>query len=1170
MSETPLIGRNKQLTQLTQLAQSTMTEKRLKVVLVEGEPGVGKTALVREFVKGLEGSGWGALWGSCAQDGSSPYGPVREATGCKADAVLPDRDEMLRELVGILAEKCRARPTILVIDDLQWADDWSYHFIEFLANNRLEIDCLICATVRDSSQRNIEGVRSILHQRGDLISLTGVTAEHVSEIYQSVTGRNLADKNSAALQEFTGGNPLCVVHFARSTSDIGEINRWQEVGDFPLPQKIREVLMSRYRGLPRTERSSLEILAELRNAISFVIIAAVSRDEDLRLSNTIGRLVEEGFVRLDGGKYAISHGLLRQVIRAEMAADRRSILNRRIADALRAEDESQIEEIAFHYDRSDDHLNAFAFLWEWSKALREMGAFRALDSILQKALGHLESAGSSQFDQRAMAEFHLDLAFAALRLGDRERYERILSSCECYPKTWYRFYVESLGCFENREFAKALPLLTNALSMCSTPRDRALVVREMGLVYEGLGQPMEAAQQIDLVAEAYEELKDARLENRIRGYRGYAAFLRQDYGKASMISSNTYGSLTVTIRASFYHGDFVMCEKACRSSLSWSASFGGADERARLFYSRLLEVAGDTERSMSEWVKTIEQTTSEGVKQRVRDRAWTLSHGIEMHCRRREADRASELVCELRKIDLSGETETVRDRAMGLYHLALGDLDEARKWLSKAVSFLRDRRGGEWMISLIEYCEFLVEYGPHSEAVEHLKLAQDEARRMGFGLYKDRLTAVGTKLEETRRTRPGKPLARIDEFIDRAQDPNLSPDAVVDLLLSVDEVRNAWIVDGDGLPLAGAVPESIGEEEAQIVLPLDGLGRIGVSFNKDLPEKGTMRTILSISRLLLQGQTIQHRTIPAAVTDEDWIGVSHASESVRSRIAQAAGCDESVLIVGETGTGKDLVAEMIHKQSARSDQPFQAVNCANLSGEILLSELFGHAKGAFTGALRDHVGLVESANGGTLFLDEVGEAGSHVQASLLRVLQNGQIRRVGETRTREVNVRVLSATNADLGAAIEAGAFRADLFYRLNTIELTIPALRDRPEDVRPLALDMIARLAPEGVSVSESVIDRLSSLSWPGNVRELENIIRRLSLAAGDSQTIDDRHLGQVLEEGGGPPSLNEMVAGVERRAIQDALAATDGNVSGAARRLGMSRGGLQKKMTKYDIQAA
>ena len=1170
MRETPLIGRNKQLTQLTQLAKSTTTEKRLKVVLVEGEPGIGKTALVREFVKRLEGSGWGALWGACAQDGSSPYGPVREATGCKADAVLPDRDEMLRELVGFLAEKCRERPTILVIDDLQWADDWSYHFIEFLSNNRLEIDCLVCATVRDSPQRNIAGVRSILHQRGDLVSLTGVTTEHVSGIYQSITGRSLEDKNSAALQEFTGGNPLCVVHFARSTSDVGEISRWQEVGDFPLPQKIKEVLLSRFRGLPHTERSSLEILAELRNPCSFTVIKAVSCDADLRLSDTVTQLIEEGFVRLEDGNYAISHGLLRQVIRGEMAVDRSTILNQRIADALKVEDPSRIEEIAFHYDKSDDHLSAFAYLWKWSKGLREMGALLAQNPILQKALGHLESAGSSQFDQRAMAEFHLDLALAALGLGDRERYDRILSSCECYPKTWYRFYVESVGCFENREFAKALPLLTNALSMCSSPRDRALVVREMGLVYEGLGQPMEAAQQIDLVAEAYEELDDARFKNRIRAHKGYAAFLRQEYGKASMISSNTYGSMTVTIRASFYHGDFVMCEEACRSSLSWSASLGRADENARLFYSRLLEVAGDTERSMSEWLKTIEQTTSEGVNQRVRERAWVLSHGIEMYCRRREADKASELVRELRKIDLSGETETVKARAIGFYHLALGDLDEARKWLSKAVSVLRGRRGGEWMISLIEYCEFLVEYGPHSEAVEHWKLAQDEARRMEFGLYKDRLTAIGAKLEEASRTGPDEPLSRIDEFIDRAKDPNLSPDAVGALLLSFDEVRSAWIVDKEGHLLAGAVPESIGDEEAQIVLPLDGVGRIGVSFNKDLSDKSTMKTILSISRLLLKGQAVQLKTIPAAVVDEDWIGVSRASETVRSRVAQAAGCDEGVLIVGETGTGKDLVAEMIHKQSARSGQPFQAVNCANLSGEILLSELFGHAKGAFTGALRDHVGLVESANGGTLFLDEVGEAGPHVQASLLRVLQNGQIRRVGETRTREVNVRVLSATNADLGAAIEAGAFRADLFYRLNTIQLTIPALRDRPEDVRPLALDMIARLAPEGVSVSESVIDRLSSLSWPGNVRELENIIRRLSLAAGDSQTIDDRHLGQVLEEGEGPPSLNEMVAGVERRAIQDALAATDGNVSGAARRLGMSRGGLQKKMTKYDIQAA
>ena len=290
---------------------------------------------------------------------------------------------------------------------------------------------------------------------------------------------------------------------------------------------------------------------------------------------------------------------------------------------------------------------------------------------------------------------------------------------------------------------------------------------------------------------------------------------------------------------------------------------------------------------------------------------------------------------------------------------------------------------------------------------------------------------------------------------------------------------------------------------------------------------------------------------------------------------RAAPRDVTVLISGESGTGKERLAEAIVAGSRRADKPFVRFNCAALTAELAEAELFGHTRGAFTGAVRARVGLFGEAHGGTILLDEIGEMAQPVQAKLLRVLQSGEIRAVGEERERTVDVRVLAASNAELLARVQAGTFREDLYYRLNVVHLHVPPLRERPEDVPLLVrhfLDGFAeRFGVAPIANAEPLLGRLLGHAWPGNVRELENTIERLVALSPDGE------LDLSLLDAGKKPDatsetfgLRERVEAYERGLIVEALKACRNNRSEAARRLGLSRATLHDKLKKYALAGA
>ncbi len=328
------------------------------------------------------------------------------------------------------------------------------------------------------------------------------------------------------------------------------------------------------------------------------------------------------------------------------------------------------------------------------------------------------------------------------------------------------------------------------------------------------------------------------------------------------------------------------------------------------------------------------------------------------------------------------------------------------------------------------------------------------------------------------------------------------------------------------------------------------------------------------------------------LTAEHAIGRRVVSESAATRhlldaTSRVAAKEITVLVRGETGTGKELIGSLLHAQSRRAGGPLVRFNCSAIPAELAEAELFGHTRGAFTGATQARAGFFAEANGGTLILDEVGELPLAVQAKLLRALQDGEIQPVGSGRVEKVDVRIVACTNRDLGAEVRAGRFREDLYYRLAVVELVVPPLRDRREDIPALAHEFAIRYADrfgaEGVRLTPALVERLASADWPGNVRQLENVVARMVALSGGGELGPEAFAeappaeslpqasrdGSAAEGANGSQTLREQLEAVERSVIAQTMTAVRGNQSEAARRLGISRNTLTERLRRYEIAA-
>jgi len=357
-------------------------------------------------------------------------------------------------------------------------------------------------------------------------------------------------------------------------------------------------------------------------------------------------------------------------------------------------------------------------------------------------------------------------------------------------------------------------------------------------------------------------------------------------------------------------------------------------------------------------------------------------------------------------------------------------------------------------------------------------------------------------------------------------------------------------------------------------------------FNQDVV-RATVRRACERTALLRENEALR-TTVRKLEGADEILGSSESIRAVRGSILRVAGLNTTVMVTGETGTGKELVAKAVHRNSRRAGKPFIAINCAAVTETLLESELFGHEKGAYTGADRARAGLFETAHEGTLFLDEVGELSPAAQAKLLRILADGEFQRVGSTHTRKVDVRVIAATHRNLQEHVQKGLLREDLYYRLAVVPIHLPPLRERREDIPVLCSALLARIAQEikvpNRSISPPALDKLLPYSFPGNIRELRNLLERaLILGQGPDLQPEDFPLqplemfsasaqrelsvSQIAELLPDEIDLRDTLTQLERALISRALKDSGGVQAKAARRLGLSRSDLGYKVTKYGI---
>jgi two-component system, NtrC family, response regulator PilR len=389
--------------------------------------------------------------------------------------------------------------------------------------------------------------------------------------------------------------------------------------------------------------------------------------------------------------------------------------------------------------------------------------------------------------------------------------------------------------------------------------------------------------------------------------------------------------------------------------------------------------------------------------------------------------------------------------------------------------------------------------------------------------------------------------------------------------------------DGDGLDLVEwiqahrpGVPVAVITAHGNVEAAVRALKLGAFDFISKPIDLGSLRRLITTTLRL--GDTGEATTLRATLK---LLGDSRPMQQLRGMIAKVARSQAPVHISGDSGTGKELVARLIHDSGPRADGPFVPVNCGAIPSELMESELFGHKKGSFTGAVADKAGLIRSAEGGTLFLDEVADLPLHMQVKLLRVIQEKAVRPVGETREVPVDVRILSATHRKLEELVKAGRFREDLYYRINVIELHVPALRERLDDV-PQLVDMLLDRVSQQIGVprpeiGDEAMDKLLSYAYPGNVRELENILERaVTLCSGDRIAPEDIQLKQgagpvelpPLGEDVGPDGLEGQLEHIEREAIVKALEQTRFNKTKAAVLLGMTFRQLRYRVKKLGIE--
>ena len=1302
------VGRESEMKTLRAMLQDVLVGEQ-RVVLISGEAGVGKSRLVEELLGDARVYDFLSLKSAGREEGGQLYGALIDAfhgmanlMGRMPDPVETDKFSVMEHWLQLLKRLRRQKPIVLCLEDIQWLDELTLEFLQYVLRDPEPCPLLLCLTCRWSNLEPLpEEIQKFIHSNEfagvTQIQLENLPREEVGYLAASMLGeRSIPPDALQTLFRETGGQPLFVVEAIRALVNADVVRQnvsgdWQW-GEFPetlLSDDISEVLYRRVAALPLVQRRVLEYACVFLSDFSFELLAAIWRGDELELLDVLDDLVAEGLLTARGeaeDQYRFSQELCRHAIYDHMQDVRRRLLHREIGNVLeKTEDAEELTEaLADHFAAAGERDKAVKYLRLSGKKALEQHAYRQARKRF-KAVRDWTSENAFESPADAI-DFLCD-------------YAEVLRNCS--------------------QHNKALELLDEAKALLPDDRDdlKAHILNHTGSIHSVL-QHGEIAEKYMLEAlRLYRELGD--LNGEIQGLRGLAylcdvsgrheeavAYMRREMEKYATLGKiqneaivqvregqtalmkfrfeTAKAHLEATVKTSqkleieyyrvwalnllsrvhFYLGDFNRAETICYEVIGeWRKRGDVYWEAVNLLYlGELALERGDFTEAL-EYAKTSAGRFLETPRRDYVYRAYAIAATAVARMGDTEvalgwAEKASEGVKQTSGM-YTGILPLVYC-GIGAAFTQAGRITEAEEAFEQAIECRRESKGDHWARALLMAGEFYLERGNMTKAQEYIEATKQAFGEMEMSYFLEKTQVLLNQLSESSADEDAASSSEISVdtlSVDRLsllydvsreltteRDVKVLLDRTLDNLLAVypadrvlvaikndtpkgfvvDAVRHHNIESDDAEALSQGIIRRVMETNEPVLsidaqtderlnryqsvidynirsvlcvplfhvkegvigaLYVDHRGMGNAFYEEDQTFLQAFANLVGMAlvnarmyeQLEEKAQYLQQQ-VESRYQLDDLVGQSDAMQAIYRLIERAAKSDIPVLVQGETGTGKELAARAIHYNSTRKDQRFLSQNCATLSPELLQSELFGHKKGAFTGATEDHEGIFEAANGGTVFLDEIADAPPQLQRSLLRVLQEGEMRRVGETEDRPVDVRIIAATNRDLKQEVENGSFREDLYYRLHVIQIDMPPLREHLEDVPLLAEHLLIRAKDEAnKSVGELTVGAIKALknyNWPGNVRELENEIQlAVALADEDGDITPD-----LFSEAFGPVVsdvsvefqgyLQDRMQEFEKQEVRDALEKYEGNITHTARELGITRAGLQKKINRLGLR--
>ena len=1304
------VGRESEMKTLRAMLKDVQTGEQ-RVVLISGESGVGKTRLIEELLGDALIHDFLCLKSAGREEGGQIYGALISAFQGMTDLVaeLPDLLEtdkfsVMERWLQVLKSLRQKKPIVLCLEDIQWLDELTLEFLQYVLRDPDPCPFLLCLTCRWSNLEPLaEEIENFVHSnaltKATQVRLKNLPREEVGYLAASMLGeRSIPSDVLQTLFRETGGQPLFVVEAVRTLvnadvvrQDVSGDWQWREFPETLLSDDISEILHRRIATLPVVQQRVLEYACVFLNDFSFDLLAAVWRGDELELLDVLDDLIAEGLLAPFGeaeDRYRFSQELCRRAIYDRMQNVRRRLLHREIGNALEKTEQAEelTEELADHFAAAEERDKAVKYMCLAGKKALEQHAYR---QALMRFEAVRDWAANDAFESQVDAiDFLCDYADALSNCSQHNRALELLEEAQALLpddrndlKACILRNIGDVQCLLQQGEGAAEYML-EALQLYQKLGDLDGEIQALGsLAYlcDVSGQNEEAIAYMRRETERRRVLRDPQNKAFIQGREGQAALVGFLFETAKGhletavkafkqpgLEHHRIWALNLLPRVYFYLGDFNRAESICHKVIGEWQKRGVVYWEAMnlLWLGELALERGDC----AEALEYAEASAERFLKTPRKDyvyRAYAIAATATAKMGDTEvalewAEKASEGVQQTSGM-YTGILPLVYC-GIGIALAQAGRIAEVEQAFDQAIECRRESKGDHWARALLMVGKFYLQHDDMTRATEYLEAAKQAFGKMEMSYFLERTQVLLNQSDESSRNKNADPILSSEISVDTLsvdrlrllydvsreltteRDVKVILDRTLGNLLAVYPAERVLIAIKNDTP-KGFVVDAVrhhnveaDDAEAlsrgiirQVIETNKPVMSIDAQIDKRLNQYQSVidyhiRSVLCVpifhlNEGVMGALYVDHRGIDNAFSDEDQtflqafanlvgvalvnarmyeqleektqylqqqvekryqlddlIGQSDAMQRIYQLIETAAKSDIPVLIQGETGTGKGLAARAIHYNSTRKNQRFFSQNCATLSPELLQSELFGYKKGAFTGATEDHKGIFEAADKGTVFLDEIADAPPQLQRSLLRVFQEGEVRRVGETEDRTVDIRIIAATNRDLKKEVEKGSFREDLYYRLHGIQIDMPPLRQRIEDVPLLAEHLLTRTKEDsnksvgGLTVG--AIRALTSYDWPGNVRELEHKVRlavALSEEGGEiTSDLFSESIGHALSD---TPvehqeRLQDRVREYEKRLIMDALEKCEGNITHTAKELGITRVGLQKKINRLGLR--